>query len=119
MATAKRDQPAQQPAQSSSQEAGHETPPPTGIPANIPTIPAIGSLEPFGAKVRRWRQRIGMSQAELARRLAYSPAYLCDIERGYRHPGRDVRRRILRELLDVYQQQAADDQASQTLDEER
>lgn len=39
-----------------------------------------------GADLREHRTRLGISQAELARRLHYSRSYVCHIEHGMRMP---------------------------------
>lgn len=41
-------------------------------------------MTPFGARVRSLRQRVGMTQAELASRLGVTPAYLSALEHGRR-----------------------------------
>lgn len=39
----------------------------------------------FGASVRKWREKIRISQEELARRAGLHRTYICDIERGARN----------------------------------
>jgi predicted transcriptional regulator len=38
------------------------------------------------AKARRWRERLGLSMAELARLTGYSPAAICWFEQGITPP---------------------------------
>lgn len=45
-------------------------------------------LELFGQKLRRFRKRMGMNQAELARQLSVSPNLISIWERAYSHRGR-------------------------------
>lgn len=51
--------------------------------------------EPFGARVRRLRKRLGMSPAELARRAEIAPADLLRLERGDQRIGFDSLARLL------------------------
>jgi CheY-like chemotaxis protein/DNA-binding XRE family transcriptional regulator len=41
--------------------------------------------KPFGASVRTWRSRLGISQEELAGRAGLHRTYICDVERGARN----------------------------------
>src|SRR5208282_4567867 len=41
--------------------------------------------KPFGAAVRAWRSRLGISQEELAGRAGLHRTYVCDVERGARN----------------------------------
>ena len=41
--------------------------------------------KPFGASVRAWRGRLGISQEELAGRAGLHRTYVCDVERGARN----------------------------------
>ena len=41
--------------------------------------------KPFGASVRAWRGRLGISQEELAGRAGLHRTYICDVERGARN----------------------------------
>src|SRR5580700_478658 len=41
--------------------------------------------KPFGAAVRAWRGRLGISQEELAGRAGLHRTYICDVERGARN----------------------------------
>jgi transcriptional regulator with XRE-family HTH domain len=40
----------------------------------------------FGAAVKRWRNRLGISQGQLATRAGLHRTYVSDIERGTRNP---------------------------------
>jgi transcriptional regulator with XRE-family HTH domain len=40
----------------------------------------------FGSAVKRWRNRLGISQGELATRAGLHRTYVSDIERGTRNP---------------------------------
>ena len=46
----------------------------------------LDDKKPFGASVKAWRNRLGISQEELARRTGLHRTYICDIERGMRNP---------------------------------
>lgn len=59
------------------------------------------SAEPFGSRVARARRRRGLSQAELARSLNRSVAWLSQVERGVRHIDRMSVLESLAEALDV------------------
>lgn len=54
----------------------------------------------FGANVRRWRRKRGLSQEELASRAELHPTYVSGIETGYRNPTLKIVARIA-EALDV------------------
>lgn len=41
--------------------------------------------KPFGSSVRAWRNRLGISQEELAGRAGLHRTYICDVERGARN----------------------------------
>jgi CheY-like chemotaxis protein/DNA-binding XRE family transcriptional regulator len=41
--------------------------------------------KPFGMSVRAWRNRLGISQEELAERAGLHRTYVCDVERGARN----------------------------------
>ena len=41
---------------------------------------------PIGRRVRMWRELLGVSQAELARRLSVTPSTVCDWESGRHSP---------------------------------
>jgi transcriptional regulator with XRE-family HTH domain len=43
------------------------------------------SKKPFGMSVRAWRNRLGISQEELAERAGLHRTYICDVERGARN----------------------------------
>ncbi|MEM0899380.1 MAG: helix-turn-helix transcriptional regulator [Pseudomonadota bacterium] len=45
---------------------------------------AVEPLTPFGEKIRELRTKRGITQKEMARELAVSPAYLSALERGKR-----------------------------------
>lgn len=47
-------------------------------------VMAGGDLTPFGEKLRQLRAQRGITQAQLARRLGVSPAYLSALEHGKR-----------------------------------
>ena len=44
-------------------------------------------MEAFGALLRRWRERAGLSQNALARRMGVNPAYVNRLEHGGRGAG--------------------------------
>ncbi|HLZ23550.1 MAG TPA: helix-turn-helix transcriptional regulator, partial [Ktedonobacterales bacterium] len=52
-----------------------------------------------GADLRKWRRQVGLSQAELARRLGYSNHTVCHWELGDKRVPPAHYRRILEELL--------------------
>lgn len=53
-------------------------------------------MTPFGEKLRAHRERKGLSQAELAKAVGVSAAYLSALEHGYRgRPGFDLVQRII------------------------
>lgn len=56
----------------------------------------VAEVEPVA--LRAWRVASGLSQRELARRLGYSAAYLCDLENG--------RRRITPKIVAGYEREA-------------
>lgn len=45
----------------------------------------IAANKPFGTSVRVWRNRLGISQEELAARAGLHRTYICDVERGARN----------------------------------
>ncbi|MDI9630311.1 MAG: helix-turn-helix transcriptional regulator [Acidobacteriota bacterium] len=55
--------------------------------------------EPFGARIRRLRKRLGLSPAELARRAQIAPADLLRLERGDQRVGFDSLTRLLAILM--------------------
>lgn len=40
----------------------------------------------FRENMRLYREELGISQSELARRMRTTPGYICDFERGRRRP---------------------------------
>lgn len=48
-------------------------------------VPKVDLQRQFGASVRAWRRRLGISQEELAGRAGLHRTYVCDIERGARN----------------------------------
>lgn len=52
----------------------------------------------LGKLISQQRRERGLGQRELARLLGISPAYLCDIEKGYRFPPPETIKRIAAEL---------------------
>ncbi|KAB7767221.1 helix-turn-helix domain-containing protein [Xanthomonas maliensis] len=56
----------------------------------------------LGLRLQRLRQRHGLSQAELARRLGLSPSYLNQIERNQRPLTLAIQQRLKAELGDLY-----------------
>jgi CheY-like chemotaxis protein len=53
---------------------------------------------PFGAAVRNWRKRLGVSQEELAGRAGLHRTYVCDIERGARNVSLESIEKLARAL---------------------
>jgi len=47
-----------------------------------------------GERIKKFREGLGLSQSEFARRLKYPPAYVYQIEKGIRNPGLSVLKRI-------------------------
>jgi predicted transcriptional regulator len=45
----------------------------------------LDDKKPFGASVKAWRNRLGISQEELALRTGLHRTYICDVERGARN----------------------------------
>jgi CheY-like chemotaxis protein len=54
--------------------------------------------KPFGAAVKTWRSRLGISQEELAGRAGLHRTYVCDIERGARNLSLESIEKIARAL---------------------
>ena len=52
----------------------------------------------LGAKLRRWRDKAGLSQEEVARVLLCTPSAVQKYELGVREPSGDARDRIVRLL---------------------
>ncbi|MEU4115451.1 helix-turn-helix transcriptional regulator [Kitasatospora sp. NPDC028055] len=50
--------------------------------------PTSSPFAPLGIRLRRYRDAVGMSQAELGAAISYSDAYISSIERGIRRPSR-------------------------------
>ena len=66
----------------------------------------------LGLRLQRLRQRHGLTQAELARRLQLSPSYLNQIERNQRPLTLAVQQRLQQELGDLDELLDADDPAA-------
>ncbi len=56
----------------------------SGQPRVGPAAFAETEMTPFGARLRQWRDKLGITQAELADRLQVSAAYLSALEHGKR-----------------------------------
>jgi len=56
------------------------------------------SKKPFGASVRAWRHRLGISQEELAERAGLHRTYVCDVERGARNVSLESIEKLARAL---------------------
>jgi two-component system response regulator len=56
------------------------------------------SKKPFGASVRAWRHRLGISQEELAGRAGLHRTYVCDVERGARNVSLESIEKLARAL---------------------
>jgi CheY-like chemotaxis protein len=54
--------------------------------------------KPFGAAVRTWRRRLGISQEELGGRAGLHRTYICDIERGARNVSLESIEKLARAL---------------------
>src|SRR5580658_5917391 len=54
--------------------------------------------KPFGASVRIWRHRLGISQEELAGRAGLHRTYVCDVERGVRNVSLESIEKLARAL---------------------
>ena len=54
--------------------------------------------KPFGASVKAWRGRLGISQEELAGRAGLHRTYVCDIERGARNVSLESIQKLARAL---------------------
>lgn len=69
-----------------------------GQPDQAPVVaePAPDALAAGG--IARLRERLGMSQADLARAVGISPSYLAMIEEGEREPSDPIRRSLARAL---------------------
>lgn len=64
-------------------------------------VPASASQQPGGLypeRIVRLREGLGMSQADLARRVGISPSYLAMIEQGEREPSDAIRHSLARAL---------------------
>ena len=51
----------------------------------ITLVQSLDVKKPFGAAVKSWRGRLGLSQEELAGRAGLHRTYICDVERGARN----------------------------------
>jgi transcriptional regulator with XRE-family HTH domain len=47
-----------------------------------------------GERIKKFRERLGLSQSEFARRLNYSRAFIHQLEKGIRNPGLSVLQKI-------------------------
>ena len=56
------------------------------------------SKKPFGASVRAWRHKLGISQEELAGRAGLHRTYVCDVERGARNVSLESIEKLARAL---------------------
>src|ERR1700734_279941 len=54
--------------------------------------------KPFGTAVRAWRNRLGISQEELAGRAGLHRTYVCDVERGARNVSLESIEKLARAL---------------------
>ena len=54
--------------------------------------------KPFGASVKAWRGRLGISQEELAGRAGLHRTYVCDVERGARNVSLESIEKLARAL---------------------
>jgi putative transcriptional regulator len=54
-----------------------------------------------GAVLRRWRETLGTTQAEMAKKLLVSPSVISDYEAGRRHPGSRFVRRFVENLIEI------------------
>lgn len=48
-------------------------------------VKKVDIAKKFGASVRKWREKLCISQEELAKRAGFQRTYVCDIERGVRN----------------------------------
>lgn len=65
-------------------------------------------FESFGEMLRRMRREKNIGQRELADKLGIAPAYLCDVEKGFRSPfGRNRLEEICR-ILQLSESDRAD-----------
>ena len=62
------------------------------------THPFADVNKPFGAAIRKWRCRLGISQEEFAERAGLHRTYVCDIERGARNPSLETIEKLARAL---------------------
>ncbi|MEM6990171.1 MAG: helix-turn-helix domain-containing protein [Myxococcota bacterium] len=58
----------------------------------------MSSASPFGALLRAWRRRRGLSQLDLSIEASTTPRYVSFLETGRARPGRDVALRLSRAL---------------------
>ncbi|HEY3863613.1 MAG TPA: response regulator [Verrucomicrobiae bacterium] len=61
-------------------------------------MPILDVKKPFGASVRSWRGRLGISQQELAGRSGLHRTYICDVERGARNVSLESIEKLARAL---------------------
>lgn len=55
-----------------------------------PLNPQLSALDRFGAELRSWRERRGLSQAALARLVHVHPDLIAKVEKAVRRPTRDL-----------------------------
>lgn len=65
-------------------------------------------IETFGETLRRMRREKNIGQRELADKLGIAPAYLCDIEKGFRAPFNKSRLDEICQLLQLSESDRAD-----------
>lgn len=66
-------------------------------------------VEDFGKRIREGRQRKGLTQEELARKLNERQSVLSKVEAGTQRPGEDLARQLQRELgITLFEAAAAD-----------
>ena len=70
-------------------------------------------VEDFGKRIREGRQRKGLTQEELARKLNERQSVLSKVEAGTQRPADDLARRLQRELGITLYEAAAEQQSDQ------
>jgi CheY-like chemotaxis protein/DNA-binding XRE family transcriptional regulator len=61
-------------------------------------VSGLDVRKPFGSAVRSWRNRLGISQEELAGRAGLHRTYVCDVERGARNVSLESIEKLARAL---------------------
>lgn len=61
----------------------------------------IALSENAGAGIKKWRNIFGLKQSQLAKEIGVAPSVISDYERGRRHPGSRIIKRIVQTLINI------------------